>query len=72
MIVVVIVLAVAVVLLGLLAWRRRSAPVDGVASFQRQIDALSRDARRPTIDQLRGGEDDAQADEEEEGDEDGA
>jgi hypothetical protein len=69
-IVVVIVLVVAVVLLGLLAWRRRRAPVDGVASFQRQIDALSRDARRPTIDQMRRGDDDPGANEE--GDEDGA
>jgi type II secretory pathway pseudopilin PulG len=69
-VIVVIAIAAALVLLGVLAWRRRRAPVDGVASFRRQIDALSRDARRPTIDQLRSGEDDGGADEE--GDEDGA
>ena len=71
MIVVVIVIAAAVVLLGVLAWRRRRTPVDGVASFQRQIDALSRDARRPTIDQWRS-DDDAEGEVDEEEDADGA
>lgn len=42
---VVLVVAVAVALL-----RRRPDPVD---SFRRQIDALSPEARRPTIDQVR-------------------
>lgn len=45
---VVVVLVGAVVLLG----RIRRRP-DGVDSFRRQIDALSPDSRRPTIDQMK-------------------
>lgn len=45
---VVVVLVVAVVLFG----RIRRRP-DGVDSFRRQIDALSPDSRRPTIDQMK-------------------
>lgn len=32
---------------------RRRAPSDGVDSFRRQIDALSPEARRPTINQVK-------------------
>ncbi len=53
MAVVIVVVIVAVVALALIVWGRRRRPDDGVASFQRQINALSRDARKPTIDQLR-------------------
>ncbi len=45
--VVVIAVVVTVVL------RSRSEPRDGVESFRRQIDALSREARRPVVDQVR-------------------
>lgn len=40
-------IAVVIVLAALVLRRRR--PADGVASFQRQIDALSPEARRPTV-----------------------
>ena len=36
-------------------WRRGADPVD---SFRRQIDALSPEARRPTIDQVKAVDDD--------------
>ena len=75
MAVVLAVVIVAVVMLAVLLWRRRRAPDDGVASFQRQIDALSRDARKPTIDQLRHSDQDddtATDDEGDEGDDDGS
>ena len=51
-IVAVMLIAVAVVLLS----RRRRASDDGVDSFRRQIDALSPEARRPTIDQMKPSE----------------
>jgi len=44
-------IAIVVVGLGLLVWSRRRAP-DGVASFQRQIDALSPEARRSVVDRV--------------------
>jgi hypothetical protein len=49
--VVVVILAVALVVVVALA-RRRNRPVDGVAQFKRQIDALSPEARRPVVDQV--------------------
>lgn len=48
---IIVVLVVVVVVVS----RRRSDPVD---SFRRQIDALSPEARRPTIDRLKATEDD--------------
>jgi hypothetical protein len=45
---------VVVVLIGVAVSRRRTDPVE---SFQRQIDALSPEARRPTIDQVRRADD---------------
>jgi len=56
--VVIAIAVVAVVVLLAIALRHRRTPVDGVANFQRQIDALSRDARKPTIEQLRHTDDD--------------
>jgi hypothetical protein len=50
---IVAIVAVAVVL-GL-ALRRRSSN-DGVDSFRRQIDALSPEARKPTVDQVKSAE----------------
>jgi hypothetical protein len=48
--VVVVVLLVVVVVV---ARRRGRSGTDDIASFRRQIDALSPDARRPTIDQMK-------------------
>ena len=65
MIWIVLIAAVAlVVVIALVASRRRRA-ADGVDSFRRQIDALSPEARRPVVDQVKeqagsdGEEDDA-------------
>ena len=51
MIVVLAVAVVVVVLVVVVLARGRRAP-DGVASFQRQIDALSPEARRPVVKRL--------------------
>ncbi|WP_116999850.1 hypothetical protein [Desertimonas flava] len=51
MIWIIIGVAVVVVALGLLAMRRRRA-TDGVSTFQRQIDALSPEARRTVVDRV--------------------
>lgn len=48
-----VVIAIAVVVIGLVVFvarRRRSA--DGVSTFQRQIDALSPEARRNVVDRV--------------------
>ena len=50
----IVVIVVVAVLLGL-ALRGRSSH-DGVDSFRRQIDALSPEARKPTIDQVKSAE----------------
>lgn len=51
---VLLVIAAAVVVLVALGWllSRRSRHADGVDSFRRQIDALSPQARRSTVEQL--------------------
>jgi HAMP domain-containing protein len=49
-----VVVVVAAVLVVVLARRRR--PPDGMDSFRRQIDALSPEARRPTIRQMKPSE----------------
>jgi hypothetical protein len=59
-----VVLAVVVVIVLVVVVRRRRGP-DPVDSFRRQIDALSPEARRPTID--RGRADDTSSDESSEG-----
>jgi heme A synthase len=69
---VIAIVIVAVVVLAALAWRRRRAPDDGVANFQRQIDALSRDARKPTIEQLRHSDEDDAVPPDTDGDHDGS
>jgi hypothetical protein len=63
---------VALVVIVVLA-RGRRAP-DGVASFQRQIDALSPEARRPVVKRLEDvtKRDDAETEWSDEGDPDGA
>lgn len=43
--------AVAVVVLAVSVWRGRRRP-DGVATFQRQIDALSPEARQRVVDEV--------------------
>jgi hypothetical protein len=60
LIVVVLVAAVAIVLAVIVGALRRSRSTDGVASFRRQIDALSPEARRPVVDQVQQLEEDAQ------------
>jgi uncharacterized protein HemY len=63
-VIVIVVIVIVAVFLGL-ALRGRSSH-DGVDSFRRQIDALSPEARKPTIDQVKSAErppDDEDADE---------
>jgi hypothetical protein len=60
LIVVIVVLAVVVVVgVGVMLASRRKRP-DGVAAFQRHIDALSPEARRPVVDQVQQLEGDAE------------
>ncbi len=54
--VVLIVVGVVVVVVALVVAGRRRSSADGVDSFRRQIDALSPEARRPTIDQMKPSE----------------
>ncbi len=66
----VIVIAVVVVAAGVMLVSRRR-PNDGVSSFQRQIDALSPEARRTVVDQVhnvQGDRDGDDADAEEDAD----
>lgn len=53
MTVVVIGVVIVVVLIVLALLRRRMGGNDGVTSFRRQIDALSSEARKPTVDQVK-------------------
>lgn len=53
-IVVVVVVVVVALIFGALLRRRTTS--DGVDSFRRQIDALSPEARRPTVDQVKSAE----------------
>ena len=50
--VVVAIAAVVVVAAVVALWARRRRSADGVASFRRQIDALSPEARRPVVDEV--------------------
>jgi hypothetical protein len=50
--VVVAVAAALVVVLVVVVLARRSRPRDGVELFQRQIDALSAEARRPVVERV--------------------
>ena len=54
--VVIAVVIVAVAVVAALILRPRQAPVD---SFRRQIDALSPEARKPTVDQVRDAAEDS-------------
>jgi hypothetical protein len=47
-----IVLAVVLIVVAVIILVRRRQPPDGVATFRRQIDALSPEARRPVVDRL--------------------
>ena len=51
---IVVAIVVVIVVIGYVVSRRRSDPVD---SFRRQIDALSPEARRPTIHRVKAAED---------------
>jgi septation ring formation regulator EzrA len=48
---VIAIIAVVVIAVALIVMRR-SRPADGVAQFQRQINALSPEARRPVVDKV--------------------
>ena len=50
---VVVLILVVLFALGLAMVIRRRSAGDGVDSFRRQIDALSPEARRPTVDQVK-------------------
>ena len=52
--IVVILIAVLVVLATVVLIARAKSANDGVDSFRRQIDALSPEARRPVVDQVKG------------------
>jgi hypothetical protein len=56
-VVVVIVLAILLIIVVAVVLVRRRA-TDSVDSFRRQIEALSPEARRPTIGQVKAGDDD--------------
>ena len=57
-VVVIAVVAALIVIAVVIVVARRRRPVDGVASFRRQIDALSPEARRPVVDRVQALEDD--------------
>jgi hypothetical protein len=50
--VVIAVVAALIVIALVIVVVRRSRPSDGVATFRRQIDALSAEARRPVVDKV--------------------
>jgi len=60
----VLIVVIAVVVVVVVAWliTRSRRTDDGVEGFRRQIDALSSDARRPTIDRGLGEEESEEAD----------
>jgi FtsZ-interacting cell division protein ZipA len=60
LVIVVLVVAVAIVVAVIVSSLRRSRRSDGVATFRRQIDALSPEARRPVVDQVQQLEEDAE------------
>ncbi len=57
-VVVIVAVVAALIVIALVVVVRRRRPVDGVAMFQRQIDALSPEARRPVVDRVQALEDD--------------
>ena len=57
--VVLIVLAVVLILVAVVILVRRRRTPDGVATFRRQIDALSPEARRPVVDRVQQLEEEA-------------
>ena len=57
-VVVIAVVAALIVIAVVIVIARRRRPVDGVATFRRQIDALSPEARRPVVDRVQALEED--------------
>ena len=60
-VVVAVVAVVVVIVIVVVVVMRRSRHPDGVAQFQRQIDALSPEARRPVVDRVQQLEEEADA-----------
>ncbi len=60
LVIVALVAAVALVIAVIISALLRSRRPDGVATFRRQIDALSPEARRPVVDQVQQLEEDGQ------------
>ena len=58
LVIVMLAASVALVVALIVTALRRSRDPDGVASFRRQIDALSPEARRPVVDQVQQLEED--------------
>ena len=57
-VVILAVVAALIVIAVVIVVARRRRPVDGVATFRRQIDALSPEARRPVVDRVQALEED--------------
>ena len=57
-VVIIAVVAALIVIAVVIVVARRRRPADGVATFRRQIDALSPEARRPVVDRVQALEDD--------------
>ena len=58
MLLAVTIIAAIILVIGVIAWAARRRRFDGVDTFRRQIDALSPEARRPTIDKIKPQDDD--------------
>jgi hypothetical protein len=59
LVVIAVVVALVVVIVVVVVRARRSRHSDGVATFRRQIDALSPEARRPVVDRVQQLEEEA-------------
>ena len=62
MLLAVTIIGAVVLVVGIIAWAARRRRLDGVDTFRRQIDALSPEARRPTIDKIKPHDDEPEDD----------
>lgn len=58
MLLAIVIIVAIIVVVGIVAWAARRRRPDGVDTFRRQIDALSPEARRPTIRKIEPPDDD--------------